>query len=522
MCKISNNAESGSGGSGTGQGPNSGDNSEMFAHIKSANRKVRTIQILRGYGFKIEKNYQRPTWSNNITCPLPGHKGAKERTPSFGYCFVSDHWNCFSGETRVLTWEGSREIRDLVGQTHRVLGRRADWVDAKFKAYGKQNLWKITITRNRQVKTIYATADHRWFVRSGEDRRNTKEILTKNLKRNYRLSYIFPRCHTSQMVLSPFGIAHGIVFGDGTATESGSFGYLIGEKDAQLSKWFPLNKITPRSDREDAFTVHNLPRFFKQRPPLDEAAQYLFGWLAGYFAADGCVAKDGTVMLNSADKENLEFARTVCTRLGIGTYGITKQLREGFPGNEPSDLYRIHLINEDLVPDFFLIDEHRKRFEAADKKFTRRGWVVNSVEQTNRVEEVYCAEVEDGHAFSLEDNILTGNCFGCGKSGRAVEFIALYEQTSRTLVAEKILAQYGDDADFEEDNDYIDDISPILLEGSKYLQILIQKHKDNPQKLKEINRYIWWLDFYLMAKAPRNHISPEDLKYRIDRMKEVL
>ncbi|MCK9567688.1 CHC2 zinc finger domain-containing protein [Candidatus Pacearchaeota archaeon] len=178
----------------------------MFAHIKSANRKVRTIQILRGYGFKIEKNYQRPTWSNNITCPLPGHKGAKERTPSFGYCFVSDHWFCF----------------------------------------------------------------------------------------------------------------------------------------------------------------------------------------------------------------------------------------------------------------------------------------------------------------------------GCHKSGRAVEFISLYERVSRTLVAEKILAQYGDDADFEEDNDYIDDISPILLEGSKHLQNLIQKHKDNPKKLKEINRYVWWLDFYLMAKAPGNHIKPEDLKRRIDRVKEVL
>ena len=53
-------------------------------------------------------------------------------------------------------------------------------------------------------------------------------------------------------------------------------------------------------------------------------------------SADGCVAADGTVMLNSAKRAHLEFVRQVCTRLGIATYGITSQLREGFPGREPS------------------------------------------------------------------------------------------------------------------------------------------------------------------------------------------
>ena len=73
--------------------------------------------------------------------------------------------------------------------------------------------------------------------------------------------------------------------------------------------------------------VVDLPRFFKDRPSLDESPQYLAGWLAGYFAADGCVAADGTVMLNSADRSDLEFVRDVCTRLGVGTYGITTQSR---------------------------------------------------------------------------------------------------------------------------------------------------------------------------------------------------
>ena len=57
--------------------------------------------------------------------------------------------------------------------------------------------------------------------------------------------------------------------------------------------------------RQPYVKVVDLPRFFKDRPSLDESPQYLAGWLAGYFAADGCVAADGTVILNSADRSEL-------------------------------------------------------------------------------------------------------------------------------------------------------------------------------------------------------------------------
>ena len=83
---------------------------------------------------------------------------------------------------------------------------------------------------------------------------------------------------------------------------------------------------------EGNLLVHHLPAFFKEHPPLDESPSYLYGWLAGYFAADGCVAADGTVILNSAHKENLEFVRAICARLGIGTYGITRANACGVPG----------------------------------------------------------------------------------------------------------------------------------------------------------------------------------------------
>ena len=62
-------------------------------------------------------------------------------------------------------------------------------------------------------------------------------------------------------------------------------------------------------------------------------------------------------------------------------------------------------VDDDLTEDFFLLDEARSRF-ASSTKFARTAWTVHSVEQTDRVEEVFCAEVAEGHAFVLEDNVL--------------------------------------------------------------------------------------------------------------------
>jgi DNA primase len=207
-----------------------------------------------------------------------------------------------------------------------------------------------------------------------------------------------------------------------------------------MLKWFPNSHTTASGDN---LLVHHLPRFFKEHPPIDESVSYLYGWLAGYFAADGCVAADGTVMLNSANRDDLEFVRTVCTRLGIATYGITCQMRRGFEGREESPLYRVHLVNEDLRENFFLLEQHRQRFVDADKKYARRGWVVRSVERTDRVEEVFCAEVEDGHAFTLEDNILTGNCFGCQAGGDVINFVMEIDGLSFTEAVERLADKVG-------------------------------------------------------------------------------
>ncbi len=362
-----------------------------------------------------------------------------EKSPSF-HVRPGRGFHCLAGETRVITWEGVRPISELAGATHRILGRDARWHDAPFRSYGTQQLWKITLTRNRQVKELFATDGHRWFVRSGKDQLSEREEVTTSLKAGDRLRSTFPSSRISQTTLSPFGVAHGFTFGDGTRAKRGSMALLCPPKDEVMLKWFP-NSVTSASGPN--LLVHHLPGFFKSTPSLEESAPYLLGWLAGYFAADGCVAADGTVMLNSARRQHLEFVRALCTRLGIATYGITTQMREGFPGRAPSALHRVHFVNDDLPADFFLIPEHRERFVAANKMYARKGWVVRSVEETDRVEEVFCAEVEEGHAFVLEDNILTGNCFGCQEGGDVIAFLMKHDGLAFTQAVEYLADKTG-------------------------------------------------------------------------------
>ena len=370
-----------------------------------------------------------------------------EKTPSFNVTPARGLFYCLAGETRVLTWEGVKPIRELAGGTHRILGKHGDWIDAPFRSFGVQPLMRLTLTRNGIRKNIYVTAEHRWFVRSGKTLASSREVVTSDLRPGHRLVSKFPRTRVKQTTPSPFGIAHGVTFGDGTRSGTGSMAQLDAVKDVELLKWFPVSMMTQHGRQ---LLIHHLPRFFKELPPLDESVSYLYGWLAGYFAADGCISTTGTIMLNSARRDELEYVRLVCTRLGIGTYGVTEQVRVGFPGMEPSSLFRIILVGSDLTEEFFLLDKHRFRFNAAAKAYERKGWVVREVAKTDRVEEVFCATVEEGHAFTLEDNILTGNCFSCAEGGDTIKFVQKIDGLSFVEAVERLAARAGVDLRYEQ------------------------------------------------------------------------
>ncbi|MCZ2813177.1 DNA primase [Modestobacter sp. VKM Ac-2979] len=78
-------------------------------------------------------------------------------------------------------------------------------------------------------------------------------------------------------------------------------------------------------------------------------------------------------------------------------------------------------------------------------------WVVQSVEWSDRVEEVFCAEVPGTHAFTLEDNLLTGNCFGCGVGGDVIRFVQEIDHLSFSEAVELLAGRAGVQLQYEDD-----------------------------------------------------------------------
>jgi len=322
--------------------------------------------------------------------------------------------NCLAAETSVITSLGTRSIAELAGGVHVLLTTNGEWVKAPVRSFGRQRLMQITLSRSGVVKIVYATEQHRWLLRTHTATGNQlwgkrpAEAVTHELRPGDRLAWSFSK-RPEGCTPDPAGIARGFVFGDGSRSGSRSIANFCGDKDKALLPYFDGIGNPPRT--YGAVTrITGLPGEWKtQFPSLDSSPDYLYGWLAGYFAADGDVDKTGRPTLASASREALEHVRVICDLAGVGTYGIRERLRSGF-GEPPTPLYLLGLMRGDLRLDFFMIPEHHRRFESGRNVIERRGWTVVSVETSDRVEEVYCAVVDGTHAFTLEDHILTSNC----------------------------------------------------------------------------------------------------------------
>lgn len=342
-------------------------------------------------------------------------------------------FNCFQYDTEIITREGIKKIGDCVGTEQELLVNNS-WVTAPISSFGKQQLYKLTLSRSGRKKVIYTTKNHRWFTQDRRKEYRNKDYVefeTHELRPEvHRLQYSFAQNYKNVISPSPFGISHGICFGDGSTRKNKNESnvlILCGDKNKQLLKYFEncnISQLETDDDECDKIYVGNIPNYFKDLPNINENKSYLLGWLMGYFAADGSsVNRSGNIVLSSSNIENLKFVRDVCNILGIGTYEISETNRISNLTNEESELYKLHIMGDTVDEDFFLIQEHKENFINNKKNNTnKKHWTVVSVEETDIIEEVYCATVEKYHKFTLADNIMTGNCSAISTKHIHVQF----------------------------------------------------------------------------------------------------
>lgn len=310
---------------------------------------------------------------------------------------------CFSGDTKILTKNGIKRLDELVEKDIMVLNKNQGWEKGTVKCFGKQPLKKLTLERYGVIKEVFVTGNHIWFVKS--EGGGLKEVATDDLitgmKIPFNTSIVWHRVNPS-----PFGVAHGFVTGDGAKGKS-IVANFCGDKKELIQYFSPCS--IKGTDKE-LIAKDIFPEYFRQLPKLTETPSYLYGWLSGYFAADGCVDTKGRCTISSVQYENLEFVRDVLCVLGMPVNEIRYQDRISNLTENNSRIYTLTLSDEYLKDDFFIRPIHKERFNKS-KERKNRSWIVQQVQDTGIVDDVYCAVVEGTQSFTLDNNILTHNCF---------------------------------------------------------------------------------------------------------------
>lgn len=338
------------------------------------------------------------------------------------------HGTCFAGETEFVTQQyGIKTLAEMSGEEVMVWTgpnsryQAGGWKPATVESFGVHPLSKITLEKRGMEKVLFATREHRWIAahidQNNKSNRDKQMIVTTEDLAIGQQLWSSGGAINSSVDISPDGVRAGFVFGDGDVDRSnlrsGARVRLFGDKDLVLTPYFMDYKISDIEILEGysvpSRRVSGLPRAYKEAPRYDESASYLYGWLAGYFAADGNVSD--AVTLSSASMDNINIVRDVSAMLNIKTGAVTTRIRMGING----EMLPIHTITfklRSINDKMFLHDHHRSAYLALLEKSSRRdtNWRVKSVEHDVRVEEVFCVVEPETERFTLADDLITKNC----------------------------------------------------------------------------------------------------------------
>lgn len=358
----------------------------------------------------------------SIPCPLAPwtHEKRRDSNPSAGISVKESGasiFNCLAGETLVVTRHGEFAIRDLAGLCPELLMPDGSWLHAPIRAYGRQALYRVTLSRNGRTREEYATAGHRWFAQ-GQGGGRYIETVTSQLRSGARLQYAEPQAELH--ALNERAFLHGVIYGDGSesARSKHSRVVLLGNK-RELAQRF--------SNLPDANISHNAARpylaehsvvsgpwsGFKSLPETMDVA-YLQWFVAGWIATDGCVDERGNVSLSTVQQEAAEWLKSISARLSLAVSSVAPVERDGY---KRGTVWTVRFFDNETLRHLVARSDQRARLDGRSTGYRRTQWQVVDVQLTDRIEEVFCAEVPIYGAFVLAYGLVTGNCFTCHRRG---------------------------------------------------------------------------------------------------------
>lgn len=318
-------------------------------------------------------------------------------------------------DTLILTEEhGWIKIGDITSDKVRVLsstklyGRdnstnhNSIWVDAYVSQVEEHPCIEIEYEDKFGKNTkIISSENHRWFRRRIKS--NWERVDATELKVGDYLPIIKP---SKRYTISDTGCAHGFFFGDGTRS-NGELHQFGKDNISILQKLF--NKVDFIANNHAV--VRHLPLAWGHIPEDNYLSdnKYLYGFLAGYFAADGHVNKNGTAILTSARLDELQTVQQLFEKLGIRTKDIRVHSTKSNLVDNRNTLYGLQIETIDLDEQFFLKQIHLDRY-LQNRCERKRDWLkIKSIKSVG-VRQVRCVTVPQYEQFVVEGFALTSNC----------------------------------------------------------------------------------------------------------------
>lgn len=313
--------------------------------------------------------------------------------------------NCFSRDTKFITDRGIRSFEDFSsGDKVKVKGNLS-WKNAAVKCFGKQPLVKLKVRRGKSgvIETIKTTLDHRWII-SDEENRSKIIKTTAQLEKGMFLRKTSQKTNLHKLKMCNVGQQHGLVYGDGHYNTGAKCCAFVPCGDS-IQEYRNIFHNPGGGGKE----ISGLPNTWKILPSFDMNKHYIYGFLAGWFAADGSVMKDGQLVLCNKSREVLEQAKGLFSLLDIHCGMIRESKSTNTFVEGEYTLYKITIYKDNLNSDFLLLKKHKIRWREYQE---RQLWKVVEVSDVIGEEEVWCVVEKEKEEFTLANGILTKNCAG--------------------------------------------------------------------------------------------------------------
>lgn len=324
---------------------------------------------------------------------------------------------CVTGDTLVLTNEGYKPIKDLVGKKVTIWnGYSWSLVEPKLMERNAK-VFEISFSDGSSIK---CTDYHKFPINTGSYRKpkDTRKQL-KDIKINEMLMKCsFPLIAGGKQYEKSM-YTQGFFSGDGFLNTGRKAAYIAFYGNKQKCAAF-CNTINARSQEEHR-TVYSVDVDFAKDfvPTCEYSVADRLDWLAGIIDSDGCInSTDGSISISSVDRDFLLNIKYLLNTLGsTGTISVMHDKGNRLLPTNKGDKkeyycqtsYRL-TINAFSVRTLIQIGltTHRISLSADPNRDASRFIRVNSITPCG-TEDVYCFNEPKNHTF-IANGCITGNC----------------------------------------------------------------------------------------------------------------